>query len=81
MRLYRALTDTGQRIAVTLFILITATLLTAFAIEHARLRMAEIAARERVCRAELAALRARNTFAERYLCPADPCLCVQVVAR
>lgn len=39
----------------------------------------ERAAREQLCAAKLAALRARNPLVARYMVPADPCRALQLV--
>lgn len=81
MKWYWALKDTVRYsllVALISTLGVTATLL---GIGYARATMELSAVTQRVCRAELSALRARNQFADRYLCPADPCLCLRVLAQ
>jgi hypothetical protein len=81
MRLYRSLTD-GARWTINAVALVAVAIsVTAFAIEHARLRMEREAARQRVCAADLKTLRATSAWAQKAFCSADdPCACVQIVS-
>jgi hypothetical protein len=81
MSWYRALSDGAQFTVRASALVVVFAVVSWFAIEHARLRMAEIAAQQAVCRARLEALVARNAFTEKFVRTADPCLALEVALR
>lgn len=74
-----ALYPTPRRIALTL--LGSALLAVVWGVASAKARMDMAAMEQRVCRAELMALRARNPMIERYMTPSEPCLALEIVRR
>ncbi len=80
MRLYRALSPAAQFALKAAALVVLAISITAFAIDHARLRMERHAQEQRVCAADLARLRSTSAWAQKAFCSADPCLCTQILA-
>ena len=50
-------------------------------VDYVSAKHAQSSARERICAGKVEALRARNVWAQRFVCPASPCLCLDVVSR
>jgi len=78
---YRDLAPYAQFVLKAAAMVLVAGVVTTCSLRDAQQRMEVAAARERICRAELEALTARNLYAERYLRPADPCLALAVTVR
>ena len=78
---YRDLTPGAQFAAKATALLVIFASLTAYGIQRGRERMELASSRQRICRAELAALTARNAFVEKFARPTDACLALEVAAR
>jgi len=81
MNVYRALVGPAQFTVKAVAIVAVCATLAYFSIEHARLRMERRAQQERVCAAELAVIRSTSAWAQKAFCSADPCGCVQILAK
>lgn len=50
-------------------------------VDYVSAKHAQHAARARICAVKVEAIKARNTWAQRFICPADPCRCLAIVTR
>lgn len=76
---WRFLTPGPRTIAAAIIITALGLGVWGFAKAHARIEWD--AERRALCARQLADLRARNPFVERYVTPVDPCMALELVAR
>ena len=62
-------------------LVIACALVVTLAIDYVSAKHAQHRAAEKLCAAKVEAIRARNAFARRYVCPASPCDCLALVSR
>ena len=55
--------------------------LTLLGLDYTIAKHAQRAASERLCQVEVDAIKARNVWARKAVCPADPCRCRELVRR